>query len=46
MDQYRCKLCNYRMKSELAKKLCPNCGERGTLEQEKDADELLDSLDD
>ena len=44
MDKYRCKICNYRAKSEAAKRLCPNCGEKDTLEKEKNADELLDDL--
>ncbi|MDK2908369.1 MAG: hypothetical protein PWQ87_827 [Candidatus Woesearchaeota archaeon] len=43
-----CRNCGYRFETKKGDipKVCPYCGERNTLEQEKDADSLLHEIDD
>jgi rRNA maturation endonuclease Nob1 len=38
-----CRYCQYRFETKRTSipKLCPYCGQKGTLEKEKDADSLL-----
>jgi len=44
MEAFACKDCGYRFESDKKKTVCPYCGEEGTVEREKNANELIESL--
>jgi rubrerythrin len=43
-EEFVCNKCGYRCQLSEKKKKCPYCGEENTLEKEKQADELLESV--
>jgi rRNA maturation endonuclease Nob1 len=43
MAKYRCKNCNHIFETELNSKICPNCGDKNTIE-EKSADDLIKDI--
>jgi len=45
MTKFRCKSCNYSFEKELEPLLCPNCGEKETVNKEESAEDLVDSVD-
>ena len=46
MVKYRCKQCNYTfvIESREMPKICPNCGEKSSLDKERSAQEILEGI--
>ncbi|MEM3075011.1 MAG: rubredoxin [Candidatus Pacearchaeota archaeon] len=46
MGKFRCGKCNYQFEIEMETlpRLCPNCGEKGSVNRELSADELINDI--